>query len=116
MMHTKRVFQVHDVATKEGLAEKLVGHTWVLCQGFRHGGFLWLNDATSEDGAFEVAVVREADMKQVETITFGWMETAVEGLKYIDGVLAGEGVDWLGTVPRDRIRTPAEHGRCGHCA
>lgn len=92
----RRRWNVGNVATAEELAEKLSGdnHTWTLCTGFRHGGFLFLNDSFSEDGAAEWAVVRESDLRQVESITFGWC-TEAEALRYIRGVLAGEACDWF---------------------
>lgn len=69
--------------------------TWTLCTAWSWGGLVLLNDATSEDGAFELAVVvvdpepvRRVDTiearayAQVESLTAGWMtkERLVETL------------------------------------
>lgn len=58
MMHCKRRWSVAPVATAEELAHMLTERTWTLCSGFSvvgHDGYLFLNDATSEDGAGEYA-------------------------------------------------------------
>jgi len=81
MLHSKRRWQVTPVATAQDLANKLTDMTWTCCTGFRHNRFLWLNDATSANGAQEYAVVWLADGQsdfgqlcgtQVESVTFGW--------------------------------------------
>ena len=59
MMHQRRRWCVSSVATAEELAEKL-HRTWTLCTGFfvsTHPRYLFLNDATHEDGAAEFGVV-----------------------------------------------------------
>ena len=59
-MHIRRRWCVSAVATAEELAEKLTQHTWTLCTGFfvpTHPRYLFLNDATHEDGAGEYGVV-----------------------------------------------------------
>lgn len=56
MLHKNRRWCVTPVASAEELAEKLTEMTWCGCSGFRLGGYLWLNDATSPDGAQEFAV------------------------------------------------------------
>ena len=61
-----------DEVTPEELAEKLVTHSWCMCQGWLCEGVLWLNDAISPDGAQEWAVVRKSDGRQLESITVGW--------------------------------------------
>lgn len=116
-MHTRR-WQVTDVATAEDLASMLTGHDWTLCSGFRHGGYLWLNDATGPDGAQEYAVVREDDHTQVESITFGWLHAA-RGLAIIREIVDGAGGDFsasFGSIDPRLIETPAQHSRCRHCA
>lgn len=116
-MHMRR-WQVSDVATAEELAEMLTGQVWCPCTGFRFAGFLWLNDATGPDGAQEYAVVREGDHRQVESITFGWLDEA-RGLAIIQEIIAGEGGDYsasFGAIDPRHIETPARHGRCQHCA
>jgi len=114
MMHKIRRFQVGDVGSAEDLAEKLVEHTWCSCNGFRLGGYLFLNDSTSADGAQEYAVVREDGMIQIESVTFGWMKRP-EALQTIREVLAGkyqQNYGWVG----NKIETPVQHGYCGACA
>lgn len=115
-MHTRR-WQVSEVAMAEELAGMLTGQDWTLCSGFRHGGHLWLNDATGPDGAQEYAVVREDDHAQVESITFGWLDAA-RGLAIICEIVAGEGGDYsasYGSIDPRMVDTPARHGRCPHC-
>ena len=58
MFHDRRTWCVSPVETPEELAEKLTEHSWCICTGFEIQGYLFLNDATSEDGAQEYAVVR----------------------------------------------------------
>lgn len=81
MMHRNRRWVVNSVATMEELADMLTQRTWTLCSGFcveGHGGYLFLNDATSEDGAGEYAVIRgtvgDSTWLQVESITFSWCD------------------------------------------
>lgn len=77
MMHDRRIHRVTDVEldSLDDLATRLQGITQTLCSGFRWNGLLILNDATSEDGAQEYAVVREATGRQVESLTCSWYET-----------------------------------------
>jgi len=78
MMNKNRRWRITDVATLEELAEKLIHHSWCLCTGFRVivGGLggrdelLALNDAFSEDGAQEFAILRNG--VQVESLTASW--------------------------------------------
>ena len=144
-MHNNRVWCVALVATAEELAEKLTKGTWCCCSGFELDGYLWLNDATFEDGAQEYAVVRkptDADpqYRQVESITASWCSQE-ELLLYIQavhqGIAATKGAAGpvvvatsladlsaaLGANDRPaayivhpRIETPAQHGRCSYCA
>jgi hypothetical protein len=72
MMHHRRRFAVKDYTDAQVLARDLVTMSWTLCTGFRFQGLLFLNDATSEDGAFEVAVIEEKSGRQIESVTFGW--------------------------------------------
>src|SRR5205807_9123739 len=79
-MHKRRTWVVHPVESAEWLAEKLVNHSWCSCAGWSLGGYLFLNDQTGEDGAFEVAVVKPpaepgGQWWQVESVTFGWLSS-----------------------------------------
>jgi hypothetical protein len=59
MMHSRRRFCVSPVATAAELAHMLTERTWTLCSGFYvvgHENYLFLNDATHEDGAAEFGV------------------------------------------------------------
>ncbi len=116
-MHVRR-WCVTDVPCAKHLAAALTGQTWCGCTGFRFGGYLWLNDATSPNGAQEFAVVRVRDHAQVESVTFGWVD-ARRGLAIINEIVAGMGSDAsasYGRVDPALIETPAAHGRCPHCA
>ena len=118
MMHKMRVHSVGTVDTARHLAEKLTGTTWCLCTGFSlegHPDYLWLNDATSEDGAAEFGIVRRtADgFLQVESVTYSWM-TNGEALKSIEAALAGE-FDAQGWAVTIRLDEAPKH-RCHLCA
>lgn len=119
MMHTRRSFQVSEAGSAEDLAEKLTGRTWTLCTGFRLGGYLFLNDSTSEDGAQEFAVVKLSPdpggaALQAESITYGWCDYQT-GLDFVRRCLAGEydpdGIPLPGLTPE----TSERHGRCSLC-
>ena len=124
MMHTRRRWCVSAVATAEELAEKLTQHTWTLCTGFfvpTHPRYLFLNDATHEDGAGEYGVVAgglDGPHIQIESITFSWCSTA-EALGHIRRTLAGDydassfahALDLAG-----RLDQPRQHGPCRFCA
>lgn len=122
-MHNRRRWCVGPVATAEELAEKLTQSTWTLCTGFYVASaprYLFLNDATHEDGAAEFGVVA-GDMDgphvQIESITFSWC-TVAQALEHIRKTLAGEydtssfahTVDLVGRLDR-----PGKH-RCPLCA
>ncbi len=123
MMHNRRRWRVGPVATAEELAEKLSQRTWTLCTGFyvqSHPQYLFLSDATHEDGAGEFVVIGgglSGPHKQIESITFSWcsIDTALD---YVRKTLAGEfdssgfarNIDLAG-----RLDTPEQHGRCGLC-
>lgn len=123
-MHKRRRWCVGPVSSPEELAEKLTQHTWTLCTGFfvaTHPRYLFLNDATHEDGAGEYAVV-SGDMDgphvQIESITFSWCSQDA-ALDHIRKSLAGaydassfaHVVDLAG-----KLDVPARHGRCRLCA
>jgi hypothetical protein len=142
-MHWSRTWVVHPAPSAEWLAEKLIGHTWCSCQGWSLGGYLFLNDQTSENGAFEVAVVKppaepDGQWWQVESVTFGWLTsplvlrqhmqetgrrvTPLElSLEHINDAVSGRldpgqpgSVAWK--CDPCAIETPEPHGRCHHCA
>jgi hypothetical protein len=107
-------------ASAEELAAKLTGTTWTCCTAFALEGYLWLNDATSPDGGQEFAVLQRVGPngcpRQIESITFSWCDEQ-QALEYIRQTLQGEddGNDFARDV-RPVLQTPAEHGRCPHCA
>jgi hypothetical protein len=111
MLHPQRGFSVTPCATAEALAERLTQHAWTLCTGFEHAGLLFLNDAFSEDGAQEYAIVKAG--RQIESITFSWC-TQARALELITGLVSGELGEDLGPVA-PRIDTSIPH-RCALCA
>ena len=121
MIHDKRRFQIKTCESQEELIEQLTQHSWTLCTGFRFDGFLWLNDAFSEDGAQEYAVILEKKMMQVESITVSW--STPEKLKKIEETLSTytEGQPWPEGfpmwLPAQPVIEPVEqHARCHLCA
>ncbi len=114
-MHRTRVWQITEVSTPEELAEKLTEHTWCCCNGFRLGGYYYLNDSTGPDGAQEYAIVKIIDLRQVESITFSWMNKE-KALQYITDINQGRYNEEYGSINARQIESPAEHGTCFHCA
>ncbi len=120
MLHRNRHWCVSPVESAEELAKKLTDTTWCCCTAFELGGYLFLNDSTSPDGAQEFAVVKrdggQGKPVQIESITFGWCDEA-KALQHIRNSLAGD-------YDRSRfahevspaLETPEAHGRCPHCA
>ena len=119
-MHTKRRWVIGRVDSAEELARMLTEQTWCLCNGFELGGYWFLNDATHEDGAAELAVVKKHGPKgeplQVESITMSWCTTA-EATEFIRRAVAHEydDADYVSRVA-PVVETPQQHGRCRHCA
>lgn len=116
MWHRKRIWgPPQRVDSADDLAEKVTEHTWTLCQAFEHRNYFYLNDATSEDGAQEYAVVKrgERGFSQVESITFSWCRRE-EALLYINEASAGK-YDDSGVPVFPRFDDSPNH-RCGHCA
>jgi len=111
MLHN-RTYQITDVPDAAALATKLTEFTWTLCTGFRLGGFLWLNDSTSEDGAQEYAVIREVDKQQVESITASWCDHA-ELVGFATQLAAGELETRMGQVA---VCIDRFSHRCQFCA
>lgn len=112
MMHGNRVFSVAEVPDAATLADKLVNHSWCMCNGFKLGDVYYLNDSTSADGITEFAVFRHG--RQVESITFGWCDVS-RALHYIEE--CANGIDSFegGGAVMPRVETPAAHGTCRHC-
>jgi len=118
MLHRNRIWTIATVTDVETLAEQLAQHTWCCCNGFRLGLYLFVNDATSPDGAQEYAVLkpRGSHFVEIESLTISWM-TGEQALDILRRVVAGEfDQENYGTIESRRIQTPAEHGRCQHCA
>src|SRR5438552_9862236 len=122
MMHKRRVHCLHTVPTTEELARMLTGQTWTLCSAFvvtGHEDYLYLNDATHEDGAGEYAVVKklpDGRFNQVESITFSWCNKDKARL-CIENSLDGwfDEADFVVEV-KPSIQTQEQHGRCHLCA
>lgn len=107
------------VASADDLARRLADTTWTCCSAFELGGYLWLNDATSADGAQEFAVIKKAGPLgrpwQVESITFSWCDFDT-ALRYIQQTLRGgdDNNDFAHEVS-PILQSPSEHGCCCHC-
>lgn len=119
MLHRNRVWCVHAAATAEELAVKLVETTWCCCTAFSLGDYLFLNDATSPDGAQEYAILRrlgDGRFEQIESITFGWCDLA-KSLRFVREILAGEyDRSHYRHEVKPSLESPEQHGRCPHCA
>ena len=118
MLHRTRTWTIAAVTSAEALAEILTQHTWCCCNGFRLEHYLFVNDATCPDGAQEYAVLKQFDERygQIESLTFSWMSQE-QALGIIRQVLAGHyDYECYAVVEPHHIQTPAEHGRCHHCA
>lgn len=90
MLHRNRIWTIADAVDAASLAEQLTQSTWCCCNGFRLGGYLFVNDATGPDGAQEYAALKPQgeDYVQVESLTFSWM-TRETALDIIRRVIAG---------------------------
>jgi hypothetical protein len=113
MMHLTRKWHVGEETHPATPAVKLTEHIWTTCTGFRCNGYLWLNDATSENGAQEYAVVLESDGRQVESVSASWC-TADRLLEIIRGIEAGEH-EAFGTWRLDREQLLPLGRKCGRC-
>jgi hypothetical protein len=104
MIHDKRRFGIVTVASVGQLVEDLKEHSWTLCTGFALQDLLLLNDAFSEDGAQEYAVIRQG--RQIESLTVSWMSRA-EWLcrKFCSGGRAGAVAPVWGGITRPGSRT-----------
>ena len=104
-MHSTRRWCLSSVESPQVLAHKLTQHTWTLCSAFFIAGreeYVFLNDATSEDGAGEYSILKhlpDGSFLQVESVTFSWCDEA-KGLTFIAEALAGkyDGEDFVRSV------------------
>ena len=117
MLHAKRRHRVVVVDDIGELARKLTTHTWTLCTGFRHGGWLFLNDSFSEDGAQEYGVLRAEQSSAgthdvCEAVTFGWMNTRDAELWLRQWVNAAGDIRVYGAM----VLSPHPEGPCAFCA
>lgn len=122
MMHRDRRWSLSAVRSAEELARMLTRHTWTLCSAFAvagHEEYLFLNDATHEDGAGEYAALKrlpDGTYVQVESVTFSWCEET-KATTIVRQILAGEydAADYARPVC-PKIQAPEQHGRCHFCA
>ncbi len=114
--HDYRRWKYEDVSDMEDLAKRLTSHIVTLCTGYRHRGYFYLNDAIHEEGAGEYAIVRESDLRQVESITFSWC-TVEQALGYIQEVSSGtyDGENY-GSISNTQVLPAAEHRGCPLCS
>ncbi|MBO3462860.1 hypothetical protein G7B40_031525 [Aetokthonos hydrillicola Thurmond2011] len=124
MLHDKRAWTLTEIVTPEDLAKKLTSSTWTGCTGFTLGKLLFLNDATSADGAQEYAVVikdKEGKFLQIESITFSWcsydraLEMITALLENSTSIAIGENIPSWSTQVSPRIEPSKEH-QCSWCA
>jgi len=118
MFHRQRQWSIVPIDDAEVLAEKLTQFTWCGCNGFRLGDYLFVNDATSPDGAQEYGVLKPIgeEFVQIESLTFSWM-TLNQAQDIIRRVLAGEfDRERYDMLKAERLESPEQHGRCHHCA
>ena len=120
MMHARRVWCVAPVATAEELARKLTETTWCGCTAFSLGHYVWLNDATSPDGAQEFALVKRSGLGgkslQTERVTISWCSFE-RVLELIERTLSGEfDTSEFAHEVNPALQSQARHGRCAHCA
>lgn len=117
MLHKNRSWCVVEIADSVQLARMLTENNYVLCAGFRHAGYLWLNDSFSEDGAQEYGVIKEETGEQVESITVSWCNLG-QLTKYIRAISAGVYDDqaWdSGINLETQVQAPEQHSACPLC-
>ena len=114
MIHKDRVFNIKTCSADEMIADFQHTHSWTLCSGWRVGDTLYLNDAFSEDGAQEYAVVRvNADTAvQFDSVTFGSLRVELDRIEaYIRETW---NCDLTSSEWKDGWRTPVQvHDRHG---
>jgi hypothetical protein len=123
MLHKNRRWCLNIVSTPEELAKRLVEESWCCCAAFAvqgHEDYLFLNDATSEDGAAEFGEVKggidATKRRQIESITFSWC-TIPQALAHIERTIRGEYDTGAFDVPLNvTVETPRTHGTCPLCA
>jgi hypothetical protein len=118
MMHTSRRWCVWPATDADTLGQELTQRTRTLCTAFAPADYLFLNDATSENGAQEYAVLkrqRDGTFRQIESITFGGWCTVDEARSYVREILAGQ-YDEAGVTVSPRLETWEQHRRCHCCA
>lgn len=120
MMHRGRSYSVADVPDLDTMADRLHGHTWTGCTGWRCGELVALNDSTCADGAQEYGIlvgarVEDGDLvgEQVESLTVSWMDRG----KLLDVLTRLAAGDWWPDGPREPVRVAlhAPGEACGHC-
>jgi hypothetical protein len=121
MRHESRVWCVSLMESPEDVAQVLTKPLWTLCSAADLGGYLFLNDAASEDGAQEYAVVKKPTRPcgahvQVGSVAFDRLSYD-QALDFIRRVLSGE-YDARDTARAvdPRLETAAEHRCCRHCS
>ena len=113
MFFERRPIAIRELDDAGELVDKLLNYSWTLCTAFRLGHLLFINDATSEDGAGEWAVVIHEPQEgcecvahehdgcsncahgrcpvlsgvQIESITFGWIDDPVHALDLVLGCI-----------------------------
>lgn len=119
MLHKDRRWAIAQAESAEELASKLTERTWTLCTGFELNEYLFLNDATHEDGAGEYAVVKKdggnRESLQIESITMSWC-TYAQALDHIRKTISGQydTSDFTHAVPIS-WEPVEQHGRCHLC-
>jgi hypothetical protein len=123
-MHEHRRWCLSVVETADELAEKLTQHTWPICAAFSVRGYedvVFLNDATSENGAQEYSVVLWCTFSgrrvgvQIESVTFSWCSQA-EALDIIRPLLTHQDDSPIAVEVDPHVETPEQHARCRYCA
>lgn len=124
MFYERRPIHITDVPPDEAptvLAKRLSrdGRTHTLCTAFRlPNGTVLVNDATSEDGAGEWAVLVPEPgetYRQVESITFGWMPPVL-ALRTLRALRRATLADFTYEIARGVRLNPHPDGPCPLCA
>lgn len=82
MLNRKRTtFEIAVFTDLAELPQLMVHGTHQLHQGFEYKGMLLLNDSLTEGETQDYAVVRKADMVQVDSLTVWWERTTPRQLR-----------------------------------